>query len=728
MNATTELQRLLRAARWRRGFDAALIAAPWAIVAAAAAWRWSGALLAASVALLALVVVAVSAWRLALRLDTSWLTRRLNARRADMDDSADLLFADAVRLGALQQLQRTRLQRRIESAATPALGPAWSTRGLWLSAALAVFALLAILLWPRPNDAPLSERLADAVGLASSPTHTRLSETSLAIAPPAYTRLPAREEAQLEAKTVQGARFRWRLRFQPQPASAELVFHDGRRLALQRQGEDWSASAVLEKSTLYRIVLDARALPLQQRRLYRLDLTPDRAPQLRVIEPDRGLSLLTPGQRVWSLVFDASDDYGLAANANLRITLAQGSGESITFREQRMSLRGSGGATTKRYAHRLDLAALGYAVGDDLIVQLSVDDNRAPQAQSARSPSLILRWPADLGQEATGIEGLVKTTLPAYFRSQRQIIIDAEALYAQRRKLAAAQYEQRSDAIGVDQRILRLRYGQFLGEEAEGEPKPPPTNDAEEPAHPAGEHDDHAEPKAAADAHDDHDHATAQTPSRFGDAGSVLEEYGHTHDHAEAATLLDPETRKLLKAALDEMWQSELHLRQAHPETALPYAYRALRYIKQVQQASRIYLARVGPELPPIDESRRMSGEREGLARRGDALSAASAPDASLESLWRGLETAPDATNANIDTAALERWLGEHEARVADPLAFVAAIDALRERPDCLPCRARLRGLLWPLLNRPPAALPRREDGGEEGRRYLDALRKESAP
>ncbi|NUO74517.1 MAG: hypothetical protein HOQ32_00740 [Lysobacter sp.] len=728
MSAAQRLQGLLHAARWRSAADALLIAAPWVLVGACLAWRWSGVGAAIAVAVLATAIVAALAWRVSLRLDTAWLVRRLNAHRTDMDDSADLLFADGAKLGALQGLQRARLQRRIEDGATPELRPAWSLRRLAWSGSLAVLALLAIGLWPRPNDLPLHERLADAVGLAPAPTQTRLSDAALAIAPPAYTRLPAREQNQLEAKTVQGARLRWRLRFQPQPNSAELVFHDGRRLPLTRTGEDWSASAVLEKSTLYRIVLDAKALPLQPRRLYRVDLTPDRAPQLRVIEPDRGLSLLTPGQRAWSLAFDASDDYGLAANATLRITLAQGSGENITFREQRISLRGNGGASAKRYAHRLDLAALGFAVGDDLIVQLSVDDNRAPQPQTTRSPSLILRWPADLGQEATGIEGLVKTTLPAYFRSQRQIIIDAEALYAQRRKLAAATYEQRSDGIGVDQRILRLRYGQFLGEESEGEPKPPPTNDAEDVAHADGEHDDHAPAAAGAEAHDDHDHAPAQTPSRFGDAGSVLEEYGHTHDHAEAATLLDPETRKLLKAALDEMWQSELHLRQAHPEQALPYAYRALRYIKQVQQASRIYLARVGPELPPIDETRRMSGEREGLARRADALSATAATDTPLEALWGALETAPGAQGAGIDTAALERWLSEHESRVADPLAFVAAIDALRERPDCVPCRARLRGLLWPLLKRPPAALPRREDGGEEGRRYLDALRRESAP
>ena len=102
----------------------------------------------------------------------------------------------------------------------------------------------------------------------------------------------------------------------------------------------------------------------------------------------------------------------------------------------------------------------------------------------------------------------------------------------------------------------------------------------------------------------------------FGREADVLEAYGHTHDHAEAATLLDPETRATLKKALDQMWQSELHLRQGHPDQALPFAYKALEYIKQVQQATRIYLARVGPELPPIDETRRLGGDRKGIAPR----------------------------------------------------------------------------------------------------------------
>jgi len=727
MNASEHLRDLLRGVRVRRGLDLALSCAPWALVVAAMVWRLHGITAGLIALIVALGLIALASLHRARRLDTLWLIRRLNTRRADMDDSADLLFASPQGLSGLQTLQRARLQERLVHGAPMELRPAWSTKRSALSLLIAALVFAAIVLWPAPKPAVQAlDALSPAPAVAALPGQPRLTEQALRVDPPAYTRLPPRSEPTLEARVPQASNLRWTLRFQPQPASATLVFHDGLRLPLRRQGEDWIAQRSLPKSALYRIEA-AGAAPAQSRRLYRLDVTPDRAPQLRVLEPDRSLTLMAQGQRAWPLVFEATDDYGLAPTAQLRITLAQGSGENITFREQRIALRGTGAATQKRYAQRLDLAALGFAVGDDLIVQLSVDDNRSPQPQSALSPSLILRWPADLGSEATGIEGMVKTTLPAYFRSQRQIIIDAEALIPQRRKLGADEFLKRSDAIGVDQRLLRLRYGQFLGEEAEGEPRLP-TNDeapAAEGEHHDDEHGDKADATPAAP-HDDHDHAPNAAPAKFGEEGAVLEEYGHTHDHAEAATLLDPGTRKLLKAALDEMWQSELHLRQGEPKLALPYAYKALGFIKQVQQASRIYLARVGPELPPIDESRRLGGDRKGLARRDDALIAANAADPLLGSLWLQLQAAPGSADAAaIDYGALERWLGEHDARVADPLAFAAALDSLRNRPDCASCRAQLRSLLWPLLTRPPASVTPRDAGDALDRRYFEALQGE---
>ena len=717
------VDKLLQPVRARSLVDDLLLWLPLPLLAAAAVWRWHGAAFAALTAIAGLILLAILAWRRARRFNRHWLIRQLDARRADMEDSADLLFAEDAQLNPLQTLQRARLQQRLATSVTPDLRPAWSSpriAAIWIAGALAITALF---FWPTRQTAtvlaPSAENLPVVAGVP------RLVAQRLRIVPPAYTGLPAREEASLDAKAPQGSRLRWTLHFEPQPIAADLVFHDGTRISLARQGDDWTVVRNLERSVLYRVSPSgAEKQPAPP--LHRLDAINDAPPQIKVLVPENSLSLVAPGQRNWALAFEVSDDYGVAANAQLRVTLAQGEGENITFRERTIDVRGTGSRKLKRFSPRLDLASLGFAAGDDLIAQLTVADNRTPQPQRVRSPSLILRWPSDLGAESTGLEGMVKKVMPAYFRSQRQIIIDAEALLKEQRKLDPERFVARSDGIGVDQRILRLRYGQFLGEEAEGGAKPPPTNDAET------HDDDHAQTQAEAATQDEHDHVPAndQAKPAFGAQANVLEEFGHTHDHAEAATLLDPETRAILKRALDQMWQSELHLRQGHPQQALPYAYKALGFIKQVQQATRIFLARVGPELPPIDEARRMTGDRAGLARRELALvTRDTGIDAAPAEAWRALADLPDlAKTTELPLDALERWLRTNEARVPDPLAFVSAIDAVRRDPSCVECRRNLRGLLWTVLPRPPANVLRRSDEGADGRRYLEALRQEARP
>src|SRR5690606_5928465 len=231
------------------------------------------------------------------------------------------------------------------------------------------------------------------------------------------------------------------------------------------------ASHTLEESTLYRIFpAGAPAQPLPP--LYRLDAVADQPPAVRVLAPEQSLSTMTAGQREWALSFEATDDYGVAADARLQITLAQGTGENITFAESSRSVRGSGPATRRRFDVTLDPVALGLQRGDDLVARLEVRDNRAPRPQAARSPSLILRWPPPPAPDIEGRDALAREVQPAYFRSKRQIIIDAEALIGEQQALAPARFRARSDALGVDQRVLRLRYGQFMGEEAEDGPAP----------------------------------------------------------------------------------------------------------------------------------------------------------------------------------------------------------------------------------------------------------------
>jgi hypothetical protein len=295
--------------------------------------------------------------------------------------------------------------------------------------------------------------------------------------------------------------------------------------------------------------------------------------------------------------------------------------------------------------------------------------------------------------------------MPAFFRSQRQVIIDSEALVAKRSTMDPGRFTSQSDQIGVDQRLLRMRYGQFMGQETE-----------------------------EAGAHDEHEHQD-EPPQPGGSAvNEILRDFGHVHDLPEAATLLDRDTRALLKQALDEMWQAELQLRQGQPEKALPYEYRALDRIKQVQQASRIYLARVGLELPPIDGTRRLTGDARGTGDRQDPLSANTSGDSPAASLWASLTAlAPageggDPSQLQSALDELSRWVQGRQARTPGAINVLTAIDALRHDPRCAACRSRLEAAIWPLLPTPAAAVSRREQDGGEGEAYLDALARASAP
>ncbi len=660
---------------------------------------------AGSVALtLALLVAAGIATHRARRLDTRWLVARLN-EQARFEDSADLLFIAPQELNALQQRQRACIEQRLRES-PPDLRPRWPWPRLLACFGLALLIAAAALFWPRTAATP-STRADDAATPAAAEAPA-VRGTHLQITPPAYTGQPASSGDTLDARALQGSRLHWQLHFAPQPQRAWLQFHDGRQLPLQREGAQWQARETLQRPGLYRIVTEPALAAAG--RAYRLDVVADKPPQVKVLEPAQTLTQAAPRQRQWQLRFEASDDFGVSASATLDLTTAKGSGENIDFQQRQLTLAGSGPATARRFAHAVDLAALGIGPGDEVVARLSVHDNRNPQPQQARSPSLILRLPSEQEMQTSDLEGAIKKVMPAYFRSQRQIIIDAEALLKQRNALDADTFIKRADAIGVDQRILRLRYGQFLGEEAEGGAKPPPTGDAHDGQDEGdGDH-----------AHDDgHDHGgTAGGETVFGSASDVLAEYGHTHDHAEAATLLDPQTRALLKAALDQMWQSEGQLRQGHPDKALPYAYKALGFIKQVQQAERIYLARLGPQPPPIDMARRMGGKRDGLGSRGLHLPPRTAIDATPATAWQALA----ATEANVDLDALSRWLDAHPQAVPDPLDLAAAIDELRQQPDCRACRQRLREQLWPALQRPPGPPARRDAADAQGRRYLDAL------
>lgn len=710
MTAAFDLADLAAPARRRSLVNDLAVAAPLILAAAVLAWRWQGTAAALTVFSLGLALAVAIAVRRARRFDARWVVRRLDAGRPDMEDSTDLLLAAPDALGPLQQLQRARLQTRLADETGAALIPEWHGRAIAAALATGLAIAAAAILWPAAR--PGETALPGAAALPGGPP--QLIAQQLRIVPPAYTGLPPRTINGLDARAPMGSRLEWSISYEPTPDALALTLLSGEKHPLTLRGDTFTLSQRLDRSMLYRIGRGETGAALPP--LHRIDAIRDAPPMIRVLDPERTLTLKTPGQRRWTLNFEASDDYGVSPTARLRLIVTKGEGENISFQERTITLAGSGPAGKRRFSAGLDIAALGLTIGNDLVAQLIVTDNRSPGPQAVRGPSLILRWPPDQGKQGSGLDGMVRTVLPAYFRSQRQIIIDAEALQRERRRLPADRFSQRSNALGIDQSILRQRYGRFLGDEVSEEPSLP-TNDA--PA--AAPKPDAETPPALPSGHaadDGHDHAPAKSPV-FGNAGDVLADYGHAHEEGDA-TLIDPETRTLLRQALDAMFESERNLRQSAPDQALPHAYVALRLIKQVQEATRIYLARTGPDLPPIDPARRLTGDRKTLGnpRLAPPPREAGDRDAVPAAAWRAL-----AGSGDVQLEALQRWIGGAGNRVGDPLALAAAIDTVARDPGCRPCRDRLRGLLWQALATPPAQVPRRAIATGAGRRYLDALR-----
>ena len=102
--------------------------------------------------------------------------------------------------------------------------------------------------------------------------------------------------------------------------------------------------------------------------------------------------------------------------------------------------------------------------------------------------------------------------------------------------------------------------------------------------------------------------------------GSVIDDYIHFHDDADIGPITARNPVGLMKRALAEMWQAELHLRLAEPAESLPYQYAALDFYNRAREADRIFTRRLGFEPPPVTEERRLTGDiddvRSGRVRR----------------------------------------------------------------------------------------------------------------
>ncbi|RZK51855.1 MAG: DUF4175 family protein, partial [Hymenobacter sp.] len=407
---------------------------------------------------------------------------------------------------------------------------------------------------------------------ATAPAAARITATRLLVTPPAYTRQAAFGPAQASFSCPQGARVRWVVavnRVVQAPPVLEIGSQTLRLRPVAGQPHAFFAEQTLAASALYRLryagqVSDDYAITVQ----------PDQAPVVHIQTPKPYTLIAARGTRPEVAVqATLRDDYGLS-HAELVLTVAQGQGEAVKFKEVRRDLSaGLGGQPTQHpISQVLSLPQLGLTYGDELYFYVQAQDNHG---QRARSDTYLVQWQDTAAATSALDVGMGVNTAPAYFRSERQIIIDTEKLLAEKSRLTPAEFSNRANALGFDQQSLRLRYGKFLGEEAEkgmgASAAPLPiAEEAADPAAPAAH-----SPTAAAD-HDDHDHPAAPTrpgtlASATAETDALMDPYIHKHDDTETADFLEPAVKAKLQAVLSEMWAAELRLRTGQLAAARPY-------------------------------------------------------------------------------------------------------------------------------------------------------------
>ena len=526
-----------------------------------AGWPWwfGGVLLAAGW-VGALTVIPL--WRLQLTDIAVYLDRRLPA----MEESCCLLLRPEEELSGMQQWQARRVRRRLEGLPMPRpfYARLWRAAG-WLGLA----ALVSIVIGWVGGKRPAERTVASAVMGGAAAVVPGLEKTVVDITPPAYTGRVMRHQQQLNIQAEEGASVEWALRTSAPADSVELVFNGTTRWPLRSEDKDktnWRLTRQALQPGFYQVKLGDRLSDL-----YTFGIIRDDPPRIIVHRP-KGYTVVDYGEPATiALELQVLDDYGVADVA-VMATVSSGRGEAVKFKGQQLRWGKAFGAPAYQLKKTLDLPALGLAPGDELYFYCEARDNHG---QETRTETFIVSL-TDTSQ-LMSLEGMVMPTdvKPAFFRSERQIIIETEQLLREQDTLPASAFKDRSNGLGIDQKLLRLRYGKFLGEEAEeGEP--------------------------------DLDTVTLGV---FGDATKILDVFTDKHDNAEDATYFEPSVKQQLKATLNEMWGAELRLRTYRPKEALPYCYKALRLLKDLQQQSRAYVAKTGVRVEPLNPAKRLTGE-----------------------------------------------------------------------------------------------------------------------
>ncbi len=499
-----------------------------------------------------------------------FVIKHLNAHYNELESSSKLLYKHNESLSVLEQLQQSKIEQVFSTLQIQS--PFYKKLQLSFISAAIIIALLAVVVFC-PFNISSKKIIVTSDAQLVKPLPTIIQLINITLQPPSYLnkKVTTQENGAIKANAQTLAI--WNIETNKSVSNVSIVFNDSVEIKMQSVDTEkrlWKFSKLLVTSGFYQIKVDRNITDM-----YQIEVLQDAPPSIRVVAPTAHLTIDYGQPTSFQLAAILNDDNGIQ-QAIIAATIASGKGESVQFKEQTIPLNISFQSKEKSYQiqQHISLQSFNMQPSDELYFYIVATDTYGQQTKSDVYIVELADTAALMQFDAT-INNI--DFKPEFFRSERQIIIDAEQLLREKDTISIQQFNERSTDLGLDQKLLRLRYGKFLGEEDEE------NIGVEEPE--------------------------SLDAMEFGDPAHMLEAFGHHHDRAEDATFLDIDTKQRLKAVLNEMWKAELQLRSFKPKEALPFAYKALRLLKDLQQKSRAFVAKTAFKTTPLKPEKRLTAD-----------------------------------------------------------------------------------------------------------------------
>ncbi|MBQ4821683.1 tryptophan-rich sensory protein [Aquimarina sp. MMG016] len=560
-----------------------------------------------------MILFFIKPWKHSLENVASYIDLHLEAT----EYSTGLLLLPEEKLSGLARIQQNRVTTRLVEKLKTVKPPNHLVRGaiilcsfILIGAVIYKYELLSNLQWSQqPKVTPETIVFKPTDTTSTTVESPKLIRQQLTINYPNYTQVPSVETSKMDIKAVEGSKVSWKIRFDQEIKSVTMESM-GNSYPMKLIDEAYTGKSILTNAGFYNF----KFTDLQDRsyvsELYAIEVIKDKSPSVEIKGIKQFTSFAFNEDKKVSFTTAIADDFGIE-DSYIIATVSKGSGESVKFREEKLNFNNkiSKGKRNLSLSKNIDLDQMKMEPGDELYFYVEALDSKRPKPNISRSETFFAVI-KDTVSDNFAVEGTMGVDLmPDYFRSQRQLIIDTEKLLKDKAKLSTKDYKSKSNELGFDQKVLRLKYAEFMGDESEfgGTAE----GDVESLEHEDEDHHEegHEEEDPLAKYTHKHDSENEHNLVEEEKKKDPLEEYLHNHEDPEESTLFTKSLKGKLRQALNEMWDAELYLRLYTPEKSLPYQYRALKLIQEIKNSARIYVHRIGFDPPPIKEDKRLTGE-----------------------------------------------------------------------------------------------------------------------